>query len=152
MHVGQLGCRQTRQRWLMNGPACFRQGSRGAAGVVSSPTERESTTSHPCSTAPGPAVASPMADPAVGGAGGRAADGRLIRTGPARVTSGAAADAGPGAIATGGAVGEGRPSCCRMTWLTTAELSAPHCAQTNRTGLAAISDVTSKEYFVPQWH
>jgi hypothetical protein len=39
-----------------------------------------------------------------------------------------------------------------MSWLTTAELSAPQFWQTKRMGEAAISGVTSNEYFVPQGH
>src|SRR5438093_5342255 len=105
MHFGQIGFWQTRQRWLMNWPACFRHGSRGAPGVVPSPVEREAPTSLPsCRDA---AVASP---PPVAASAGAGADRMLMRTGPERVAAGAstsgdgtAADAGLGANVTGGA-------------------------------------------------
>ena len=82
-------------------------------------------------------------------------------------TTGAAADAGGadvrwlggGAMAGGGATagrtaaaGASNPSCCRMIWLTSAELSTLQFWQTKRMGEFAISGVTSKEYFVPHGH
>ena len=48
--------------------------------------------------------------------------------------------------------GAGAPNCCWMTWLTAAELSAPHAWQTNVMGVRAISGVISNEYFAPQAH
>ena len=48
--------------------------------------------------------------------------------------------------------GEPTPSCWRIRLFTKSELSTPHSWQTKRTGLCAISGVTSNAYFAPHAH
>lgn len=57
-----------------------------------------------------------------------------------------------GMIARDGVGGAAKPNCCRISWLSISELSRPQFWQTKRIGEAAISGVTSNEYFVPQLH
>src|SRR5664279_400062 len=48
--------------------------------------------------------------------------------------------------------GADKPSSWRTRSLTKSDESSPQAGQTNRTGLAAISGVTSRAYFAPQEH
>ncbi len=69
-----------------------------------------------------------------------------------RITDGGRTSGATDASGATEGTGAPNPSCCRISSLTSAELSAPQFWQTKRMGELAISGVTSKEYFEPQGH